>query len=237
LPYPHQMPASNITENLGKLWNHTLKAASSYVLYNGTTSSTSYLSTIDETSRKCLGCHDGTIAVDSYGASPSATVTGTMASNPLTTGFVIGASGNLQHDHPIDVLYNSASSYTGVSTAPTGTNSAYTYTTTWAGRNNDPSTFTISGYTSAKWGPKTYTVPALSAIAFYKPSGSNQSVTVKDTNPTGGTDNKDGTYTHTISVSSQYVYCRSCHDPHNNVYHFMKVPNDNSQVCLTCHNK
>jgi predicted CXXCH cytochrome family protein len=243
---PHQMPAQNITDNLGKLWNHTLKPASSYVLYNGTTSSTSYLSTIDEVSRKCLGCHDGTIAVDSYGPNPSATVTGTMASNPLTTGFVIGASNNLQHDHPIDVLYNGASNYTGVSTAPTGTNSAYTYSTTWASsnRNNDPGSFTISGYTSLKWGPQPYTVTALSAIGFYKPTGSNQSVTVKDANSakaandtSAPTQNADGTYTHTISVSSQYVYCRSCHDPHNNLYHFMRVPNDNSQVCLTCHNK
>lgn len=236
---PHQMPTQNVTDNLGKLWNHTLKSASSYVLYNGTSSSTSYLSTIDETSRKCLGCHDGTIAVDSYGASPGTTVTGT-----IDPAFVIGVSGNnLQHDHPIDVLYNSASSYTGVSTAPTGTNSTYSYSTTWAGRNNDPSTFSISGYTSAKWGPKTYTVPALSAISFYKPGDSahNQSVTVKDANPTGGTANPDGTYTHTITVAGQYVYCRSCHDPHNsgpnNSYHFLRVPNDNSQLCLTCHSK
>ena len=234
---PHQMPAQNVAENLGKLWNHTLKPASSYVLYNGTSSSTSYLSTIDETSRKCLGCHDGTIAVDSYGANPSATVTGTMASNPNTAGFVIGGGSNLQHDHPIDVLYNSSKSYTGVSTPPTGTVSTFTYSTTWAGSNNDPGTFTTNGYTSVKWGPQTYTVQAISAISFYKPTGSTQSVTVKDANPTGGTANPDGSYTHTIGVSSMYVYCRSCHDPHNNVYHFMRVPNDKSQVCLTCHNK
>ena len=235
---PHGMPAQNVADNLGKLWNHTLQPASKYTLYSNSTSS--YLSTIDEVSRKCLGCHDGTIAVDSYGPNPSTTsVTGTMSSNPSTAGFVIGAGGNLQHDHPIDVLYNSASNYTGVSTAPSGTVSTYTYSTTWSAsaRDNDPGSFTVNGYTSLLWGPKLYTQAAISAIAFYKPSGSNQSVTVKDANPSGGTANPDGTYTHTLSVASQYVYCRSCHDPHNHAYNFMKVPNDKSQVCLTCHNK
>jgi len=231
----HQMPASNVSENLSRLWNHTLKAANSYTLYS---TGTSYLTTIDETSRKCLGCHDGTIAVDSYGSTPNASVTGTMSSDSLgkgTAGFVVGANGNLQHDHPIDVLYNSATSYAGVSTQ--NANGTYSYTTTWTGRNNDPSTFSITGYTSAKWGAKTYTVTALSAVSFYTPTGSTQSVTVKDANPTGGTANPDGSFSHTISVSSKYVYCRSCHDPHNNLYHFMRVPNDNSQLCLTCHNK
>jgi predicted CXXCH cytochrome family protein len=248
---PHQMPAANAAQNLTRLWNHTLNQ-SSYVLYG---SGSSYLTTIDETSRKCLGCHDGTIAVDSYGSNPGASITGTMASDALgkgTAGFVVGANGNLTHDHPIDVLYNSSSRYTGVSTQ--GSNGTYTYTTTWSGTStNDPSTFTINGFVSSKWaGTGTdshhlstlYTVPALSAISFYRPTGSTQSVTVRDSNSGTGTGsttpptaNSDGTYTHTISVQSQYVYCRSCHDPHNNLYSFLRVPNDNSQLCFTCHNK
>jgi predicted CXXCH cytochrome family protein len=249
---PHQQPAQNVADDLSRLWNHTLNPASSYTL-NGTSSS--YLSSIDETSRKCLGCHDGTIAVDSFGSSPKPTVTGTMSSDLLgkgTAGFVIGANGDLTHDHPIDVLYNSASRYTGVSTQ--NTNGTYTYTTTWTNTStNDPSTFTINGFVSSKWaGTGTdehhlttlYTVPALSAISFYKPSGASVSVTVNDNNSSTGsgsttppTLNPDGTYKHTISVQSQYVYCRSCHDPHNNVYRFLRVPNDNSQLCFTCHNK
>jgi predicted CXXCH cytochrome family protein len=249
---PHQMPAQNVTDNLGKLWNHTLNPASSYTL-NGTSSS--YLSSIDEVSRKCLGCHDGTIAVDSFGSSPAASTTGTLASDNLgagTAGFVIGPGGDLRHDHPIDVLYNGASRYLGVSTQ--GSSGTFTYTTAWNNTStNDPSTFTINGFVSSKWagtGTDThhlstnYTVPALSAINFYRPSGSTQSVTVRDANPGTGTgstatpvNNGDGTYTHTISVQSQYVYCRSCHDPHNNLYNFLRVPNDNSQLCFTCHNK
>jgi predicted CXXCH cytochrome family protein len=241
-----------VTDNLGKLWNHTLKPASSYTLYG---SGSSYLATIDEVSRKCLGCHDGTVAVDSYGSNPGASITGTMASDAMgkgTAGFVVGAGGNLTHDHPIDVLYNSASSYSGVSTQ--ATSGSYTYTTSWnSTRMNDPSTFTITGFVSSKWAgtgtdshhlSTNYSVPALSAVSFYKPSGSTQSITVKDTNSGTGTGsttpptaNGDGTYTHTISVSSQYVYCRSCHDPHNNLYSFLRVPNDNSQLCFTCHNK
>jgi predicted CXXCH cytochrome family protein len=246
---PHQLPAQNVAENLTRLWNHTLNPASSYTLYG---SGTSYLSTIDEVSRKCLGCHDGTIAVDSYGSSPNATMTGTMQSDLLgkgTAGFVVGAGGNLTHDHPIDVLYNSSGNFGGVTSA-LGTNGKYTYASPWTGRNNDPSTFTINGYTSSKWGTtNAYTVTALSAVSFYTPTGSTQSLkSVTDANSASGTTsnggtvaagvaNGDGTYTHTVTVGSKYVYCRSCHDPHNNLYHFMRVPNDNSQLCLTCHNK
>lgn len=246
---PHQLPPQNITENLTRLWNHTMKPASSYTLYNGTSSSTSYLSTIDEVSRKCLGCHDGTIAVDSYGATPITDQTGTMASDTMgkgTAGFVVGAGGNLQHDHPIDVRYDSSSNYGSVSSS--NTSGSYVYTIPWTGRNNDPSTFTINGYVSSKWGAKSYTVTALSAVSFYTSSGNTTSLTVTDANsakatglPSGWSDtvtnNGNGTYTHALSANAKYIYCRSCHDPHNNLYSFMRVPNDGSQLCLTCHNK
>ncbi len=240
---PHSVPTANL--NLAKLWNHQMSSAT-YVTYNGTASSTSYLSSVDEVSRKCLSCHDGTVAVDAFGNNPSLSGTiGTMKSNPSTVGFVVGDNGNLQHDHPIDVLYNSSSKYTGTNT--TATAGTFTYAAIWSSTSkNDPSTFSITGYTSSKWGTtNNYTVNALSAISFYKPSGSTQPVTITDSNPTGASSSSTTggvtTYTHTLTVGSQYVYCLSCHDPHNSgpsgSYHFLKVPNDNSQLCLTCHNK
>ena len=208
---PHGMPDTTV----GKLWNHAMNPAANYKLYG---SGTSYLTTIDEVSRKCLGCHDGTIAVDSFGGH-----TGTHGVIPA--GYVVGAGSDLTHDHPIDVQYNASSNYTLTASAPDPITGVVTYTPTWStsSRNNDPSTFTITGYTSQLWGPKPYTVTALSAISFYTPTGAT--TTVSDSSG------------HSATVSSKYVYCRSCHDPHNNQYAFMRVPNDGSQVCLTCHNK
>jgi predicted CXXCH cytochrome family protein len=204
---PHGMPDKTVS----RLWNHQLKPASAYTLYG---TSSSYLTSIDEVSRKCLGCHDGTIAVDAFG--------GHTGTSMMASGYIVGSGGDLTHDHPIDVQYNSASNYTLTATTVNGVT---TYTPTWSSsaRNNDPKSFSITGYTSQKWGAKTYTVTALSAIGFYTPTGAL--TTISDT---GG---------HSATTSSQYVYCRSCHDPHNNLYNFLRVPNDYSQLCLTCHNK
>jgi predicted CXXCH cytochrome family protein len=205
---PHGMPDTSVS----KLWNHQMQPTSAYTLYG---TSSSYLTSIDEVSRKCLGCHDGTIAVDSFGGH-----TGTHGTMPA--GYIVGAGGNLTHDHPIDVQYNGASNYTVTGTTTGGVT---TYAATWlsSSRNNDPNSFTNTGYTSQLWGVKSYTVTALSAVAFYKPTGALTTAS-------------DGAG-HTATTASLYVYCRSCHDPHNNLYSFMRVPNDGSQLCLTCHNK
>jgi len=206
---PHQMPDTSV----GHLWSHTMAPAASYTLYG---TSSSYLTSIDEVSRKCLGCHDGTVAIDSYAGH-----TGTRGS--IASGYIIGGGGNLTHDHPIDVQYNTSSNYT--LTGTTDAAGVTTYAPTWStsARNNDPSTFTTTGYTSQKWGAKAYSVPAISAISFYTPAGAV--TTVSDTSG------------HSATTSTKYVYCRSCHDPHNNAYSFLRVPNDGSQLCLTCHNK
>lgn len=224
---PHGMP----DQTVGVLWNHALQPASAYTLFSSSagipvTVAGVTTNTIDEVSRKCLGCHDGTIAIDSYGSH-----NGTLGT--INPGYVIGGGGDLTHDHPIDVLYNSASSYAVIAAvdshgAPVLDGSGNpTYKTSWTNTGkNDPSLMTITGYTSAKWGAKTYSVTALSTLGFYKVSGLNTTVT--------------GTVSgasQTVTTSALYVNCRTCHDPHNNLYSFLRFPNDNSQMCLTCHNK
>jgi len=229
---PHGIPEEN--HELSRLWNHELNPASFYKLEGGIpiTANGVTTSTIDETSRKCLGCHDGTIALDSYGSH-----NGTLGT--INAGYVIGEGGNLEHDHPIDVLYNGSSSYSVIAVAdtnkvaPGAAGWVPTFGTQWSAtaRSNDPSLFTNVGYTSSKWGPKTYTAVALSALSFYKPTGLT-------TNVTGNVTVNGTTYTGaTASTSAMYVNCRTCHDPHNNLYNFLRVPNDKSQMCLTCHNK
>jgi predicted CXXCH cytochrome family protein len=45
-------------------------------------------------------------------------------------------------------------------------------------------------------------------------------------------------YTRTVNgTTAPYVECASCHDPHSDNATFLRIPNTNSQVCLTCHTK
>lgn len=34
-----------------------------------------------------------------------------------------------------------------------------------------------------------------------------------------------------------YIECSSCHDPHSNNSNFLRLPNEGSRLCLTCHIK
>jgi predicted CXXCH cytochrome family protein len=86
----------------GRLWNHTLTTAT-YTLNNGSSGSAAV--DFDKGSRLCLSCHDGTVALDSFGG-----MTGTS---------FMPAAGNLgtdmRNDHPV----GSRAIY------PTGTSTSY----------------------------------------------------------------------------------------------------------------
>ncbi len=96
---PHNTQTSGGTP-LVALWNHA-QSASTFTMYNSAFSS-SVSGTVDAqpsgVSKLCLSCHDGTVAVNSFGG---------------TTGAVsIAASSNLgvdlRNDHPIAVTYDAA---------------------------------------------------------------------------------------------------------------------------------
>ncbi len=90
----------NTAAGLTALWNHALSAAT-YTMYNSAFSSTMN-GTVDAqpgaTSKLCLSCHDGTVAVNSFGG-----VTGTVA---IAAASNLGTS--LTNDHPISVVYDAA---------------------------------------------------------------------------------------------------------------------------------
>lgn len=82
------------------LWNHDV-TTTAFTTYNSPT----FNSTTGQpagSSKLCLSCHDGTIAVDSFGGA-----TGTNflnAADPKT----VGANGDLSNDHPISFAYDTA---------------------------------------------------------------------------------------------------------------------------------
>lgn len=97
---------------LGPLWNRTLTQVSDYTLY---TEFTRVGSDIDATgfgqptgvSKLCLSCHDGTIAIDSFGrnADNSVNTGGTNFVDDINANANIGEgsgiTGDLSNDHPV----------------------------------------------------------------------------------------------------------------------------------------
>jgi hypothetical protein len=86
----------NAQSDAAPLWNHELSTAT-YTLY----SSPSMTATVGQptgASKLCLSCHDGTVAVDSFGGQ-----TGTL--------FIVGGANlgtDLSNDHPISFTYDAA---------------------------------------------------------------------------------------------------------------------------------
>ena len=86
------------------LWNHEV-TTQTFTLYSSPSfdgAATIQLPT--GSSRLCLSCHDGTVAIDSFG--------GKNGNNFMGGSKAIGLNGNLNDDHPISFTYDSALSTT-----------------------------------------------------------------------------------------------------------------------------
>jgi predicted CXXCH cytochrome family protein len=118
------LPAAPDAFDYLPLWNHTLQTDLTYTpYYNGpgapqtgpqSSQAIALGMTINGTSLLCLSCHDGSVAVNSYGnaSQPAHSVSGGGAT--LTgSRFIIGAVGtlgvkSLQNHHPIGFSYDQA---------------------------------------------------------------------------------------------------------------------------------
>lgn len=94
---PHN---TDVSTTDAPLWNHTL-SNQSYTLYSSATMDAT-LTQPGGLSKLCLSCHDGTVAVDSFG--------GVTGSEVVPGNSNLGAS--LKDDHPIGFVYNTALSST-----------------------------------------------------------------------------------------------------------------------------
>jgi hypothetical protein len=96
----HTPHGANTTVADAPLWNHTL-TTKTYVLYSNPATLNATLSQPTGVSKLCLSCHDGTVALDSFGGASGTTfMTGTKA---------VGAGpSDLSNDHPISFTYNTA---------------------------------------------------------------------------------------------------------------------------------
>ena len=204
---PHNQP----DPSQDTLWNHVMPA-NGYKLYE---TSPGYVNSarvvgLDQTSKRCLSCHDGTVAVDSYGAYNFATNAfgPTTGTHVLPSAFLIGGgTQDLSSGfHPIGMVYP------GLSNDATSWNSAET-----SFRN--PLTWNRITYQGVDAGGNPITV-------HYVDSGGANISAAGGGFQLGTTEG--GTYKNVVG-------CGSCHTPHSETYQFLVVPNVNSQLCLTCH--
>ena len=106
---PHN---ASTTVNGAPLWNHEVTTAT-FTLYTSPTFDATN-SQPDGASKLCLSCHDGTVAIDSYG--------GNTGTNFMTGTALIGT--DLSNDHPVTFTYDAALATTdGGLFDPTTTNS------------------------------------------------------------------------------------------------------------------
>jgi len=96
------------------LWNHTLPAATVYTMYypgpgapaSGPKAQQSAGAVVGSTSLLCLSCHDGSVAVNSYGNGAQLATSISTGTATIGPGYVIGKDGILQNHHPIGFSYS-----------------------------------------------------------------------------------------------------------------------------------
>lgn len=89
---PHN---ANLSVTEAPLWNHELSTATYTFFESIKDQSTLGVTAIDGTSKLCLACHDGTVALGSFG--------GQVGTQYITGGYNFSA--DLRNDHPVSVDY------------------------------------------------------------------------------------------------------------------------------------
>ena len=94
---PCHAPHNNQSIGGELLWNHD-PTTESFTMYGSLTMDAVVPAEPMEGSKRCLSCHDGTVALDAYGGIPGFEfITGTAL-----------ISSDLSNDHPISILYSEA---------------------------------------------------------------------------------------------------------------------------------
>ena len=222
----HTPHGANITQVV-PLWNRNMTDPTLFDTYADLGSSTldGSIAAVGSVSLACLSCHDGQVAMDSLLNAPGSgnpatnwnfnSPDGTMdADGFLLTTTVALLGTDLRDDHPVGILY---------------------------GAGNVPGNETT---------PENFTDPDFKAVGVTTINGTNYWYV--ETGSTGGRDRADLIlYTRTdapldgggtIAGAQPYVECASCHDPHvvavdSNQVSFLRISNENSDLCLACHDK
>jgi hypothetical protein len=101
---PHDHNRATAYGDNGLLWNHAVSSAT-YTMYDSPTLDGTIAQDPTGFSKMCLGCHDGTVGIDTFDKYAGGTVfIGDYNSDYQTPG--ANFAGNLQNTHPISVVYD-----------------------------------------------------------------------------------------------------------------------------------
>lgn len=95
---PCHAPHNNLSTN-SLLWNHASSVAT-YQLYSSWALQATAITDLSATSKRCMGCHDGTVALDSFGGKTGSTTLGVGDAGYFGT--------DLRNDHPVSIVYDAA---------------------------------------------------------------------------------------------------------------------------------
>jgi hypothetical protein len=108
---PHDKGRTTYQSGVGLLWNHDLSTAT-YTLYTSDGIPDGDLGQPNGNAKLCLGCHDGTVGIDSFdnhvaaGSAPTNAVKIGSGTDPFgEVALRIGAGGDLSGTHPISAEY------------------------------------------------------------------------------------------------------------------------------------
>lgn len=101
--YCHTPHNADTTVTDAPLWNHEVATTAGYTMYTGPSGTLNAVTASSPTgiSRLCMSCHDGTLAVDSYGG-----LTGNVKIGSINANADFGT--DLSNDHPISFTYDDA---------------------------------------------------------------------------------------------------------------------------------
>ena len=224
-------PHGSNTSAEAPLWNKNVPT-STYDRYTVTSTLDGDNAPVGSVSIACLSCHDGTAAVDAvlnapgagmnsgqidaavFGANMSEYLNNTVGAGTYTPVPVLGT--DLRNDHPVSIQYAGGGLVAG-------------------GTVGLQSTFNDSGFNPA----------------YYDSINGFDAWWVDTAVGTAGQREKTDMilYTRNDAINGSgevepFVECASCHDPHNSSTEivgeqvsFLRVSNQNSDLCLTCHDK
>ena len=102
---PHDIPAGAPTA----LWSRAASLATTFTMYSSTTLDGAIDATIGGTSKLCMSCHDGSVALDSFdGATGTGDTLGDTGykAGALKVGTITGVDLDLSNEHPVSIVYD-----------------------------------------------------------------------------------------------------------------------------------
>jgi len=221
------------------IWNRKLSNPAAFTRYSqlGTATFDAGEAPIGSVSIACLSCHDGTqamnVMINTPGSGTVTTLAGSWVGGNVTAGGLMTNPGafefpklgtDLSNDHPVSMQFGGGGISDISLTGPTND-------VDFAQPVNSSSPLARNGQAIGQVGTRIL--------------GSGKRVWWVETDGIAGQSKLDLTlYSRTDGsggsnpgVNQPFVECASCHDPHSNNTTFLRIVNDGSAVCLTCHNK